>query len=232
MRAKSITPRAGMLWITGVVVLVILIAIQARVSWLWRHFALVYRGRTACKMGLDLGERGSSEYVFGPSVTRPFKLHFCLRVFPPEDSGGYEGGLEYWYAGGIEDALKEEGFEISWRLRSQGRDVADGVITEGDLNRRIHGFGVSYIFGEQKIPLTAARKYRLVAKVERPSKTLNQFAPSLIIGTEAWRKGFPLLSWTGRKTVLVLLVGLGLIAAGFAKHCYERRRCRASTDAE
>ncbi len=222
MRRERYILRANVFLVSGIVVLLVLIAIEARRSWLWKRFALVYnKNAIACEMPLDLSEPTTKEAVFAPPITGKFTLRLSLHTSIPD---GFERHEQLVPPNEIEDSLKKETFRISWTLQNEGQNVADGVITHADPNTTRITVEISYSFGEANIYLKRGQKYRLLVEVEETSQALTRFSPTMTVRTGAfWMKGYRLAGWKTRDTILMLILGLGLIVTGFAKQHFERR---------
>lgn len=221
MRRERSILRANVFLISGIVVLLVLIVIEARRSWLWKRFALVYnKNAIACEMPLDLSEPTTKESVFVPLITGNFTLRLSLHTSIPD---GFEPYEQFIPPNEIEDSLKKETFRISWTLQNEVQNVADGVITHADLNTKVVTVEISYSFSEDNIYLKRGQKYKLLVELEETSQTLTRFSPTMTVRTGGFGlKGYRLAGWKTRDTILLLILGLGLIVTGFAKQHFEK----------
>ena len=110
--------------------------------------------------------------------------------------------------------MKVETFGVSWQLRNKGQNIASGTISEKDFNYRVQALDIQYIFAQQNIRLRKGQKYTLITEVTKPSQTLAVFSPELLIRTWASLKGYLLVRWKTRDTLLCLTLGSVLIMAG------------------
>lgn len=221
MRGQRTILRANMLLVFGIAILVLIIAIEAQRSRMWKRFALVYRKNAiACEMPLDLDRPTTQQSVFSPLINGKFTLYLYLHTPIPE---GFEQQGQLIPPNEIENSLQKEDFRISWVLRNEEQNIANGAITQADLYAKSIAVDISYLFGKEDIPLKIAHKYELLVEVEEPSQTLARFDPTVIIRTGgATLKGRSLAGWKTRDTILVLTLALGLITAGFIKQRSEK----------
>jgi hypothetical protein len=112
--------------------------------------------------------------------------------------------------------MKMETFQVSWQLH-KGHTVASDIISEKDFEYRVYASDIRYIFARKNILLRKGQNYTLVAKITQPSQTLAIFSPNLLIRTWASLKGYRLVGWKMRDTLLCLALGFALMIAGLLK---------------
>ena len=215
---KKLKLRARILWIPGIVIIAIGIFIPIRKAWLLRHFKYVSKHAVACKLNVDLSKEGINETSFTPMVTRTFVLSFNLHTLRP-DSSEESSAQDIFQSNPIEKALEIETFELSWSLCQGNQTIASGMISEKDLKNKVGALDISYRFAPEYVFLRKGRNYTLVVEVEKPSPVLAAFRPELVIRTWASLKGYSLVRWKMRDTLLCLTLGTVLIIAGLIKRC-------------
>ena len=151
-------------------------------------------------------------------VTRTFVLSFNLHT-PRPDSSEESSAQDIFQSNPIEKALEIETFELSWSLCQGNQTIASGMISEKDLKNKVGALDISYRFAPEYVFLRKGRNYTLVVEVEKPSPVLAAFCPELVIRTWASLKGYSLVRWKMRDTLLCLTLGTVLIIAGLIKRC-------------
>lgn len=214
---KKLTLRASLLWISGILVITIGLLIQARVTWLFRYRDYVSKHAIACQLNVDLNKKGVKETAFIPMLTRQFDFGFYLRTPIPENMDHQTSAEDIFSSNPIEKALKEETFELSWQLRQEGQTMASDIITEKDLNQRVRALDIFYIFAKRDISLKKGQNYTVEVEITKPSQALAVFSPEILIRTWASLKGYLLVGWTMRDTLLCLALGSVLVVAGLLK---------------
>lgn len=214
---KIRTLRASMLWLPGILIITIGILIHARVAWLFRYNDYVSKHAIACQLDVDLSKEGIKETAFVPMLTREFSFGFNLHTPIPDNNDQHPAAQDVFSSNPIEKAIKVETFELSWQLRKEGHTIVSGIISEKDLNHRVQTLDIRYIFAKQNVPLKKGQNYTLVAEITKPSQALAVFSPELLIRTWASLKGYLLVGWKIRDTLLCLALGSVLIVAGLLK---------------
>lgn len=214
---KKLTLRASMLWLPGILIIIIGILIHARVAWIFRYNDYVSKHAIACQLDVDLSNEGIKQTAFVPMLTREFSFGFNLHTPIPDNDDRHPSAQDVFSSNPIEKAIQVETFELTWQLLLEGHTIASGIISEKDLSRRVQALDIHYVFSERNVPLRKGQNYTLVAETTKPSLTLDVFSPKLLIRTRASLKGYTLVRWKMRDTLLCLALGSVLIMAGLLK---------------
>jgi hypothetical protein len=219
--------RGEPLWISGILVLIIATAIQGYVSVRHRYRTYVRENANACILPVDFEQAEViQETHFIPMVTRDYSLRLVLSRELDVDLFRYWQQHQEYPPDNIRESIDSKEFALSWHVYRNEQSIANGRITPAHINEVV-GFGyrrVDRYFDGGSVRLKGKASHRLVVSVNRPYPELNKFRAEIWIRTwPGTGKGEWLAGWRIRDTVLMALLGAGLVCSGAVIHHHQHK---------